>query len=154
MLKTYFTTISVISGQRNICFFLLMLSFSFAVSVQVQETEDQSATALAKKAQNPIADMISLPIQYNSFFETGPEGKTQSTVIIQPVMPFNLNDDWKLITRPIIPLMEMPPLTDTQNRNHGMGNIQLQTFFSPKEEASACDRRSVSAWQQRDKCSK
>ena len=99
-----------------------------------QEKAEQSATDLAKKTQNPIADLISLPFQYNTFFETGPEAKTQNTLLIQPVIPFNLNDDWNFIARPIIPLLNQPPLTDTQNRNHGLGNVQFQGFFSPKEK--------------------
>jgi hypothetical protein len=98
-----------------------------------QEKTEQSASDLAKETQNPIADLISLPFQYNTFFETGPKDKTQNTLLIQPVIPFSLNDDWNFIARPIIPLMELPPLTDGQNRNHGLGNIQFQGFFSPKE---------------------
>jgi len=108
---------------------LLLCSISLA-----QEKAEQSATDLAKKTQNPISDLISLPFQFNTFFETGPKGKTQNTLLIQPVIPFSLNDDWNFIARPIIPLMELPPLTDAQNRNHGLGNIQFQGFFSPKEK--------------------
>ena len=99
-----------------------------------QEKTEQSATDLAKKTQNPVGDLISLPFQYNMFFETGPKGKTQNGLIIQPAIPFSLNDDWNFIARPIIPLLNLPPLTDTQNRNHGLGNVQFQGFFSPKEK--------------------
>ena len=102
--------------------------------VSAQEKTEQSATDLAKKTQNPISDLISLPFQFNTFFETGPKGKTQNTLLIQPVIPFTLNDDWNFIARPIIPLLEQPPLTDAQNRNHGLGNIQFQGFFSPKDK--------------------
>ncbi len=102
--------------------------------VVAQEKAEQSATDLAKKTQNPISDLISLPFQFNTFFETGPKGKTQNVLLIQPVIPFSLNDNWNFIARPIIPLIEQPPLTDAQNRNHGFGNIQFQGFFSPKEK--------------------
>ena len=105
--------------------------------VIAQEKTEQSATDLAKKTQNPVADLISLPFQFNTFFETGPKGKTQNLLLIQPVIPIELNDDWNFIARPIIPLLEMPPFTDGQHRNHGLGNIQFQGFFSPKEEV--CD---------------
>ena len=104
------------------------------IPTQAEEAAQQSATDLAKKTQNPIADLISLPFQWNTYLETGPEGKTQNVLLIQPVMPFSMNSDWNFIARPIIPLMEMPPLTDSQNRNHGLGNIQFQGFFSPKEK--------------------
>ncbi|MHC4315456.1 MAG: transporter, partial [Planctomycetota bacterium] len=99
-----------------------------------QEQTEQNATDLAKKTQNPISDLTSLPFQYNTFFETGPKAKTQNVLLIQPVIPLSLNDDWNLIARPIIPLLEQPPMMDGQNRNHGLGNIQFQGFFSPKDK--------------------
>jgi hypothetical protein len=99
-----------------------------------QENAEQSATDLAKQTQNPIADLISLPFQYNTFFETGPKAKTQNVLLVQPVLPFGMNDDWNFIARPIIPLMEQPPLTNAQNRNHGLGNVQFQGFLSPKDK--------------------
>ncbi|HEG43385.1 MAG TPA: transporter, partial [Phycisphaerales bacterium] len=74
--------------------------------VIAQEKTEQSATDLAKKTQNPVADLISLPFQFNTFFETGPKGKTQNLLLIQPVIPIELNDDWNFIARPIIPLLE------------------------------------------------
>lgn len=112
---------------RIIVFLLLVQQ----VSAQVKA--EQSATDLAKQTQNPIADLISVPFQYNTFFETGPKGKTQNTLLVQPVIPFNLNDEWNFIARPIIPLLEQPPLAAGQDRNHGLGNIQFQGFFSPRK---------------------
>ena len=98
-----------------------------------KQDSEPSATELAKKAQNPVENMISVPFQWNSYFETGPKGKTQNVLLIQPVIPFSLNEEFNFIARPIIPLIEQPPYTDDQNRNHGLGNIQFQGFFSPKE---------------------
>jgi len=91
------------------------------------------ATDLAKQTQNPVADLISLPLQNNTFFEVGPDGRTQNVLLVQPVIPVSLNEDWNLINRPIIPIINQPAFTDDQNRNGGLGNIQLQEFFSPKE---------------------
>jgi hypothetical protein len=99
-----------------------------------EEAPTDNATDLAKAAQNPVADMISLPFQWNSYFETGPEGHTENVLLIQPVVPFRLNTDWNFIARPLIPLIDMPPLTETQDRDGGLGNIQFQGFFSPKEK--------------------
>jgi hypothetical protein len=111
-----------------------MIIACIIVPAQAEEKKQSSATDLAKKTQNPIADLTSVPFQYNAFFETGPKGKTQSTLLIQPVIPIHLNKDWNFIARPIIPLIEQPPLIDGQNRNHGLGNIQFQGFFSPKKK--------------------
>jgi hypothetical protein len=92
-----------------------------------------NATDLAKQTQNPVADLISLPLQNNTYFETGPDGRTQNVLLVQPVIPFHLNDDWNFIARPVIPIINQPAMTDDQNRNGGLGNIQFEGFFSPKK---------------------
>jgi len=45
---------------------------------------------LARKTQNPVADLISLPFQWNVGFDTGPDDRTSSVLIIQPVIPDRL----------------------------------------------------------------
>jgi len=107
-----------------------------ADSSSAGQTSKHDAGDLAKKTQNPVADLISLPFQYNLNFETGPKAKTQGILNIQPVIPFNLNDDWNFIARPIIPLLNQPPFTDAQDREYGIGNIQFQGFFSPREKVN------------------
>jgi hypothetical protein len=124
--------------MKKLVVFVVMTAVAVLVAsaVGTEDSQADNATELAKAAQNPVADMISLPFQWNSYFETGPEGKTQNVLLIQPVLPFSLNKDWNFIARPIIPLMEVPPMIDGQNRNFGLGNIQFQGFFSPKEKVN------------------
>ena len=43
------------------------------------------ATELAKKTQNPVADLISIPLQNNFNFGVGPNNVTQYVGNIQPV---------------------------------------------------------------------
>ena len=117
---------------KLIYFCTVIMTACIIVPTQAEEAKKHDVTDLAKKTQNPLADMISVPFQYNTFFETGPKGKTQNTLIIQPIIPFKLNEEWNFIARPIIPLAGMPPLTDAQNRNHGLGNIQFEGWFTPK----------------------
>jgi hypothetical protein len=65
--------------------------------------EDSAAAAwvikLAKKAQNPIANLISLPFQNNTNFGVGSLVRTQNILNIQPVIPVSLSKDLLLITR-------------------------------------------------------
>jgi hypothetical protein len=114
----------------------VILAMLFLVSpLHAEEAGGGSAGDLAKKSQNPVADMISLPLQYNTYLNTGPEGnRTQDVLLIQPVMPINLNDTWNFIARPIIPVLNQPPYTPAQDREYGFGNVQFQGFFSPKDE--------------------
>ena len=63
----------------------------------IEAGEDETAE-LARAVQNPIADLISLPFQNNTNFNFGPRERTQNVLNIQPVVPFDLSDDWLMIT--------------------------------------------------------
>jgi hypothetical protein len=93
--------------------------------------EGQSAAELAKKIQNPVADLISLPIQMNMNFDAGPDNDLQLVTNVQPVVPFSLNKKWNVITRTIVPLISQPA-GGGQDRENGLGDIQLSAFLSPK----------------------
>ena len=92
---------------------------------------EENATELAKKAQNPVADMISVPFQYNANFNTGPLDKTQEVLNIQPVYPVHLNTDWNVITRTIIPIISQPAFVPNQDSTSGLGDVQFSAFLSP-----------------------
>ncbi len=93
----------------------------------------QDAAELAKAVQNPVADLISVPFQWNINLEAGPLEKTQHVLNIQPVLPFELNEDWNIITRTILPLISQPAFGEGQSREGGIGDIQFSAFFSPKK---------------------
>ena len=88
---------------------------------------------LARQAQNPIANLISLPLQNNTNFNVGPDDRNQNILNIQPVYPFSLGEDWNVITRTILPVMSQPlPDGDRQN---GLGDTSFTAFFSPKHSS-------------------
>jgi hypothetical protein len=60
-------------------------------------------TELAKKTQNPVADLISAPFQNNFNFSPGPKDATIYVLNVQPVIPLKLTEDWNLTTRPSCP---------------------------------------------------
>ncbi len=105
---------------------LLGLSVGAALADDVDE--------LAKKTQNPVGDLISVPFQFNVNPGTGPFNRTQELLNIQPVAPISVAPDWNFIVRPIIPLLSQPVSFD--QREYGLGDIQLQTFLTPKHPGS------------------
>ena len=111
------------------CAFVAVAGFALAAS----PASAQDAAALAKAAQNPIADMISLPFQSNTNFDVGPLKKTQEILNIQPVYPVSLNSEWNLVTRTIMPVISQPAFTPSQDREFGLGDIQFSAFLSPKQ---------------------
>lgn len=94
-------------------------------------SQTESNTDLAKKLQNPVADLISVPFQSNTNFGVGPLDDTQEVLNIQPVIPFHLSDDWNLITRTIMPLTWDPALSPGGESSFGLGNTNASLFLSP-----------------------
>lgn len=91
------------------------------------------ALELAKKAQNPIANMRSFKFQNNNNFDIGPDDGTQSIVNVMPILPFQLSDDVLLISRTIIPVMTQPGVLtpEGEGRVAGLGDATLNLFLSP-----------------------
>ncbi len=97
------------------------------------EPGENADEELAKAAQNPVADLISLPLQNNTNFNFGPEEKTQNILNIQPVWPFSLTGEWNVITRTIVPVISQPELFPRDDRENGLGDTTFTAFLSPVE---------------------
>jgi hypothetical protein len=105
--------------------------------VSIASAVAADASDLARAAQNPIADMISVPLQNNSNFNVGPRDQYQNILNVQPVAPFNLSADWNLITRTIVPVISQPDFGLGGGRTDGIGDIQFSAFISPKRPTAA-----------------
>src|SRR5215204_7008739 len=89
----------------------------------------QTADELAKETQNPVASLISVPLQGNWDFGLGDRDAVGTLLNIQPVIPFGISKSTNVILRVIMPLTSQPGPTDT--RINGMGDIVTTVFFSP-----------------------
>ena len=98
------------------------------------EAGEDEVGELARAAQNPVANMISLPIQNNLTFEFGPREEPLNVANIQPVWPFELSEDWNLITRTILPIVSQPGLFPGQSRETGLGDTVFTGFLSPAKQ--------------------
>ena len=90
-----------------------------------------SAEELAKLAQNPVGNLISVPFQNNTNLNFGPLKGTQNVLNIQPVIPISVNSDWNIITRTIVPVISMPALGPDVPSTSGIGDTVLTAFLSP-----------------------
>jgi hypothetical protein len=117
------------------------LPFTTTLLAQDAASDPKAAEAeLAKKLQNPIANLISVPIQNNWDFGIGPADAMKYTANIQPVVPLTLNKDWNLIIRTIMPVIYAEAVSDNplapasaRESHSGLGDITQSFFFSPKE---------------------
>jgi hypothetical protein len=89
------------------------------------------AAELAKKLSNPVAALISVPFQFNADFGIGANGGTRYLTNIQPVVPIELNPEWNLISRTILPVIAQNDVVGT-GRESGIGDVLQSVFFSPK----------------------
>ena len=101
--------------RRSCCARILKLALIALVgaglSPSTSAAQEADAAALAKAAQNPLASVISLPIQWNSNFSMGAEDRTQNVINLLPVFPFSLSTKLTLITRHILPIVNQPAIT-------------------------------------------
>jgi hypothetical protein len=97
------------------------------------EDEKAKAADLAMKLQNPIASLISVPIQNNFDFGAGPTGDGfQYKVNLQPVVPLALSEDWNLIVRSILPIVYQENIVGTSSQA-GLADTLESLFFSPSK---------------------
>jgi len=116
-------------GSKSLLFLVIYVSTHNA-SYALSNAE------LAKAAQNPVANMISLPFQNNINTGIGPDDETQNILNIQPVWPISLNDDWNVITRTILPVMSQPDVLTGEGRVNGLGDATFTAFLSPANSGS------------------
>ncbi|MGO8983902.1 MAG: neuromedin U [Terriglobales bacterium] len=111
-----------------------------SVATEATPAAAVNTDALRNAAQNPVANLISVPIQENWNFGIGPADRTQNVMNIQPVIPISLSEKWNLITRWITPVIYQPlpvPLPsgqlEQQTGVYGLGDINPSFFLSPKK---------------------
>lgn len=95
-----------------------------------------AAAELAQKLSNPVANLISVPLQYNLDFGIGPANATRHTINVQPVIPLALSEDWNVITRTILPIIYAEAPVKGGDDKFGLGDTVQSFFFSPKEPTS------------------
>ena len=106
---------------------------------KVEEPEantNANTEALQKATQNPVASLISVPVQNNNNFGINPGYRNQDVMNIQPVIPIGISKDWNLLVRWIAPVIYQPipnqPSTP-ETGVYGLGDMVPTFFISPKK---------------------
>jgi hypothetical protein len=90
-----------------------------------------SSSEIAKQAQNPIANLVSVPIENDWSPQTGYKKQDSYVMELKPVVPIHLSDNWTLISRTIIPVIEIPDLAPGVEGTTGLGDASISLFLSP-----------------------
>jgi hypothetical protein len=126
-------------GEANVSYRSILVIFGAAATLVAAALPANAALTeeqLAKLAQNPVGNLISVPFQYNGNLNFGPEKGTQNILNIQPVIPISVNDDWNIITRTILPVVWLPALSPNDNSVRGISDLQFTAFLSPANPGS------------------
>ena len=95
---------------------------------------------IAKKLANPIANMISVPLQYEFSRGVGlNQGGSEQTLLFQPVMPFNLGGGDTFIVRPIVAGVRETSIEYAPGRSYsgyGIASVTLESFYAPNTNSS------------------
>jgi hypothetical protein len=97
------------------------------LKINAQKQDDE----LAKKLANPVASLISVPIQNNFDHGIGSLKGSRYVVNVQPVIPFKLNSRMNFITRWIVPIISQYNITGAGKTESGVADAVISGFFSP-----------------------
>lgn len=114
-------------------FHLSGASLCMAEETSGAKAKEESSEELAKKTQNPVADLISIPLQNNFNFNYGSQNHMQYVGNFQPVIPIHATQDLNIITRTIMPIVYQPQLAPSVGGVWGLGDIQFTAFLSPSK---------------------
>ena len=120
--------------MRTLTASLCLMAISLSVS---QASLAQDEAELARQLANPVASLISVPIQanYDDNFGLQDEG-SMLRINVQPVIPISLGEDWNLISRTILPIVDQSNIPAAGFSETGLGDTVQSFFFSPKAPTS------------------
>ncbi len=104
-------------------------------STATASTDEQAK--LAMQLNNPVAALISVPLQSNWDFGIGSKDATQYKLNIQPVIPIKLNEEWNLISRTILPVIDQESPEVGVDSASGLGDTVQSLFFSPQKATAS-----------------
>ena len=118
----------MMSMTSNVRIFAGIAGVLLSVSAWADQAEE-----LAKQLANPVAALISVPLQFNYDSNIGPaDDGTRMTLNVQPVVPFELTDTWNLISRTILPIIDQQDVFPGAGSQSGLGDTVQTLFFSPR----------------------
>lgn len=115
------------------CISFLFIGLHSSAQGESSSGGESDAAKLAKETANPLADVISIPFQFNFNFGMGEYNRTQTLLNVMPAIPFRLNDKFNVLNRIILPVLIQPDISEESGSTFGLGSINYSMFFTPAE---------------------
>lgn len=130
------------NAKTVVLFVWLIVTICVSPAFCGQETMDQKKDYLQKisqEASNPMGELWMLTNQFNLNVEQAPQSKLfqrprpQWNYTFEPVLKFDLNSEWRLVTRPLLPLYASPTPTGRRPDQYtsGLGDMELKGVLGP-----------------------
>jgi hypothetical protein len=117
--------------MRRLAVVLVLLALLDAgVRASAQEAQP-SLQQIAKQARNPLPGQINIPVMPTFNFGTGHGHVTQFALEIEPLIPVPLPNDWNLVTRTDLQVINQPETELGQRDTFGFGDIEFSAIVSP-----------------------
>ncbi len=121
--------------SQCLCIVFLLACVAGGAPTRAQETTEPAQASqsehLAKQLSNPVANLTSIPFQFNWENGVGANDDLRFILNVQPVVPFSLTKNWNLVARFILPFISQPAgLAPGSAATSGTGDILASLFFS------------------------
>lgn len=104
---------------------LVLVFLLVATGICAQTSQEE----LSQQAANPLADLMSFPLQNNTDFGLGPYDRSMNVLNVQPVIPFA---GGKWITRTILPFVWLPDVAAEDGLySSGLSDLTFTAFYVP-----------------------
>jgi hypothetical protein len=108
------------------------------------EGAHESLSEINKKLTNPVSDLWSIAFQQNNYLLDIPHSdlRWNSNLNFQPVLPVAVNDDWNVITRPVVTALNSVPHPKPNiapiewDRSTTFGDTVLMELLSPSPKVA------------------
>ncbi|MEZ5083681.1 MAG: hypothetical protein R2750_09545 [Bacteroidales bacterium] len=112
---------------------LYMGSLFFTTTTIAQNSSTNEIEEMARQLANPLSSVTNIPFQNNFDFNIGPYSGFRYNLNVQPIFSFKLTENWNVLSRTIIPLIDQTNVVAENSSQFGLGDALQSLFLTPSK---------------------